>query len=141
MSIRIQFTFEDDIKTLLDRLSKERGVSPSALMATLIAQAESPSRTAVAHGNEGIALDVVTRRIEQLQEQLDIQQDMDGRRIADLTPRLSELEVEVARLRETFAYALERLEVLAGMALRPGVQYRPDPAASPKRAWWQWGTS
>jgi hypothetical protein len=138
MSIRIQFTFEDDIKTLLDRLSKERGVSPSALMATLIAQAESPSRTAVVHGSEGIALDVVTHRLDQLQQEIAQVQaacEACAAELRDMQHGQMQEAQEVERLRVSLAYGFEQLEPMVGIALRPGVQFRPE-APPPKRSWW-----
>jgi hypothetical protein len=138
---RVQITLDDDTKVLLEQMSAARGVALGALVTTLLRAAEHPSGNVV-HGSEGIALDVVTHRLDQLQQdiaQVQAACEACAAELRETQQSAAQGDLELQHVKTGLAYCVEQLEPMVGVALRPGVQYRSE--AAPKRGWWQWGTS
>ena len=143
--MRVQFTLDDDVKDLLDRLSKARGMSPAALIGLLAREADHQAGAVVQGGDSGAAqqvLHIASARLDQLHGLLDVENAgrlLTEKQLYELQQRVERAEETLQRLQVSLAHAIDQLEPLVGISLRPGVQFRPEPL--PKRAWWHWRTA
>jgi hypothetical protein len=141
--MRIQFTIDDEVKETLDRLSKERGVTPAVFITMLIRNAEGQNGAGQAGGESGfgttMVMQIVTTRMDQLQSEIDAERAARmhaEKQTHDLRQRLEQAEQDTRQMRESMQYLTAQLEPLVGISLRPGVVYNPAPV--PTRRWWQW---